>query len=214
MLLNLAGTIEGQVNDAPVEAMVSGFLDTEGKSINHFQLIFIKPVPITFNPIITGNCWNSSYHPNAIRFLPIRDRSVVNFGDISRGSYITSRSVEFPTLDTANRIVLTSDVNTTEGLITANNGTINGTYNGPTDLIGITDYSFVLRRQDSTSITVSTTANIVCQDGSALPVSITSTYSGLSVPTTFLEQHGEHYYGNQRWDGKVMSFDWVGVVYS
>ena len=214
MLLKIEGTITGEINDTPVKACAAGFLDTGGNSLNHFELCFIGKVPPNFNPIAAGNCWNSSYHPNALKPLRISERTPSNLFAMSSGTYATSRSVRFPTLDKSNYIDFKSEVLISDGIISTSSSTVMGRYNGPLDLLGVDDYTQVWRQgKDESTVAITITAQLLRATGTPLPIEIQTTYSGLSRRIENEPQYGRHFYGNQTWTGSVMSFDWVGILH-
>ena len=89
---------------------------------------------------------------------------------------------------------------------------VNGTYHGPTDLIGVTDYHMVWTQIDPTTIEVTSTAKILRANGEFLDAQITSVYSGLSTQMPTHQQTGSNTYSNQIYSDNVMSFDWQGTI--
>ena len=214
MFFKVEGTIDGNINGETFTAIASGFVDTDGDKLNHFELSFVDNVPKGFNPIVAGNCWNSSYH--GIAMLPIGVKSqVLNlFSLAGGGAYISSRSVKYPTLDKSNRLVFTSNVAFANGIINTTNARVIGTYNGPTDVIGVADYHQLwVNGSDGKSISIKVNANLVRATGDNIPIEIETQYSGLTGLMSLSQQSARHIYGNQTWNGRVMSFDWVGILY-
>lgn len=209
--LQIAGTYTGQINGSPIEATVSGNMDTTGAVLNHFELTFTQPIPNNFNPFAVTNSWKSSYHGAAVFPVSNNYGTAVNLFDLSGGNYIASRTVRWDSLP-GEQIVLTGDVTTSGGVMTANNATVNGTYSGPTDLIGVTDYEMVWTQIDLTTIKVISTAKLLRENGLTLDATVTSVYSGLSSQMPTRQQVGDHSYSNESWDGNVMEFDWRGSV--
>lgn len=208
--LQIAGTYTGQINGSDITATVSGNIDTTGSVVNHFELTFAQPLPGNFNPFAVTNSWKSSYHGAAVFPVTNTHGTAVNLFDLSGGNYLAGRTVRWASLP-GEQIVLTADVTTSGGVMTANNATVNGTYSGPTDLIGVIDYETVWTQIDPTTIEVISTAKLLRENGLTLDATVTSVYSGLSsqMPT---RQVGGQTYSNEYWDGNVMKYDWVGTV--
>lgn len=211
MPLQIAGTYTGQINGSSITATVSGNIDTTGSVLNHFELAFAQPLPSNFNPFAVTNSWNSSYHGAAVFPVTNRYGTAVNLFDLSGGNYFASRTVRWDSLP-GEQIVLTGDVTTSGGVMTANNATVNGTYSGPTDLIGVIDYETLWRQIDLTTIEVISTAKLLRENGLTLDATITSIYSGLSAQMPTSLQVGGQTYSNESWNGNVMKYDWVGSV--
>lgn len=209
--LQIAGTYTGQINGSPITATVSGNIDTSGSALNHFELTFDQPLPSTFNPFAVTNSWKSSYHSAAVFPVTNKYGTAVNLFDLSGGNYFASRTARWDSLP-GEQIVLTGDVTTSSGVMTANNATVNGTYSGPTDLIGVVDYKTVWTQIDLTTIEVISTAKLLRKNGLTLGTTVTSVYSGLSSQMPTQQQIGGHTYSNESWDGNVMKYDWVGTV--
>ena len=214
MFLKIEGNINGKINGKSFLASNSGYLNTKGDTINHFELVFVDDVPDDFNPIVAGNCWNSSYHPNGMLSIN-KDAGITNLFTLTGGNYITSRSVTYPTLNEANGLEFSSEVVVKNRIITTTKSTVTGCYNGPLDIIGIADYNQTWENgKDGQSVIIDVIANLTRSNGAKIPVKIKTMYSGLNKLMKLPRQKSRHIYGNQRWDGRVMSFDWVGVLYS
>ncbi len=213
MFLKIEGKIDGAINGTEFSAVASGFLDTSGGKMNHFELSFIDKLPDNFNPIVASNCWNSSYHPVAM--LPLNDnKGATNLFPLINGEYITSRTVKYPTLGIENFLEFKSNVFVKDGVISTTSSTVSGTYNGPLDVIGVVDYNQVWKQgTDGKSVEIDITANLKRVSGELIPVKITTRYSGFDSKRMLNEQKSKHIYGNEKWDGRIMSFDWVGVIY-
>jgi len=208
--LQLEGTYIGQINGAPVEANVSGHLDTTGNTLNHFELSFIT-IPNNFNPFAATNSWNSSYH--GVAALPISNKygDAVNLFDLSGGNYFAGRTVRWSSLP-GEQIVLTANVTTSAGIMTANDATVNGTYTGPTDLIGVVDYQMLWTQIDPTTVEIISTASLLRTNGQILDANVISVYSGLSSQMPTNQQTGTYTFSNQSYRNNIMSFDWKGTV--
>lgn len=214
MFLKVEGTINGDINGELFTAVTSGFMDTDGDKLNHFELSFLDNVPKGFNPIAAGNCWNSSYH--AMAMLPIGEKNqILNlFSLASGGRYSSSRKVTFPTLDKLNQLAFSSNVKFGKGKITTTSANVIGSYNGPTDIIGVADYHQLWGNgRDGKSVVIKITANLVRTTGDKIPIEIENTYNNLNRTMFLPQQSARHIYGNQNWNGRVMSFDWVGILY-
>ncbi|CAG1010732.1 hypothetical protein ANAEL_04012 [Anaerolineales bacterium] len=209
--LQITGTYTGQINGSSIEATVSGNMDTTGRFLNHFELAFTQPIPSNFNPFAVTNSWNSSYHGAAVFPVSNNCGTAVNLFDLSGGNYFASRTVRWDSLP-GEQIVLTGDVTTSGGVMTANNATVNGTYSGPTDLIGIIDYEMVWTQINFTTIELISTAKLLSASGLTLDATVTSVYSGILSQMPTRQQLGEHTYSNESWDGNVMKYDWTGTV--
>jgi hypothetical protein len=208
--LQIKGTYTGQVNGDPIEAIVSGDMDTTGSSLNHFELEF-KSIPSSLNPFAVTNSWNSSYHGAGV--LPVSNKygDALNLFDLSGGNYFASRTVSWPSWP-GEQIVLTANVSTVGGVMTATDATVNGTYTGPTDLIGVTDYHMLWTQIDPTTIEIVSTATLLREKELTLDAKVTSVYSGLSFQMPTNQQVGTYTFSNESYSNNIMSFDWEGTV--
>lgn len=204
--LQITGQYTGQVNGVPIIATATGQIDTTGSSLNHFEVAF-QSVPSSISPFVAGNSWNSSYQPTAV--LP--SGGALNLFDLSGGGdYIASRTVRWSSLP-GEQIVFNAVVSTTGGIMTATQ-VVNGTYSGPTDLIGVTNYQTLWTQIDPTIIEITSTATLLRANGQSFGAEITSIYSGLSTQMPTNQQAGTHTFSNQSFSNNIMSFDWRGTV--
>ena len=203
--VQIVASYSGQINGVAVNATATGQMDTSGTSLNHFEISFAS-IPSSISPFIAGNCWNSSYHASGALALG----GAANLFTLSGGNYIAGRTVRWGTLP-GDEIVFVATVSTSGGIMTSNQS-VNGTYSGPTDVIGVTDYQMVWAQVDATTIEVISTATLLRSNGESFDAQITSVYSGLSAQMPFSVQVGSYTFSNQSFSNNVMSFDWQGVV--
>ena len=214
MKLNIDGIITGTFNESDFKARTSGFIDTSGESFNHFELSFIVPIPKHFNPILAGHCYASSY--NCLALLPISpdNINIENVFALNAGYYTSSRSVRYESLGKENYVDFKSQIKIEEGVASTTESTIEGNYNGPLDLLGVTDCSQVWKKGvDDSEIIISTTANILRANGEKLPIKIETIYGKLIKTLAADTLKARFIYGNEKWDGSVMSFDSFGILY-
>jgi hypothetical protein len=211
MKLAIQGTISGLINDQSVLAICNGCLDTDGKAMNHFSLLFVEPVPKGFNPFVAGNCYKSSYHPNGTIWVNPNGLAPTSFADLYDDTYFTSRRVIGPGL----QLEFKSTVTREAALLVARDSTVNGYYDGPLDIVGVNDYvqEWSAGETDD-SILINISANLARASGELVPVSIETRYSNLTNRARdFSRRQVKHIYGNQSWDGYEMKLDWVAVGY-
>ena len=203
--LQIAGHYSGQINGSPISATASGQIDTSGASLNHFTLEF-QSIPSSINPMLAAMSWNSSYHGSAL--LPTG--GAVNLFDLSAGNYTASRTVLWPSLP-GDQLVLTANVSTANGTMTATTN-VSGTYSGPADLIGVTDYKMLWTQISPTSIEVISTATILQANGESFGAQITSVFSGLFSQMPTNQQAGTYTFSNELFNNNTLSFDWQGTI--
>jgi len=208
--------IVGTFNNSIFKATTSGYLDTSGESFNHFELAFTEPPPPNFNPILAGYCYASSY--NCVALLPIAATSKIkpqNLMELSTGSYTSSRKVRFETLGSENFVEFKSKVSIGNGVISTTDSTINGMYDGPIDLLGVIDcHQRWKNGPDKSTVLIQTKAKIARANGENLPIEITTTYGGLANKLDNDTQDARIIYGNQMWNGRILSFDSFGFIHA
>lgn len=214
--LQIVGTYSGSFNGEPISAAATGMIDTDGTSTNSFNLVFATR-PANLNPVVAGNSWNSSYHASATE---PRD-GAQNLFAVSGGDYIASRTVRWTS--TAGYTPLPDEVLQFDAVVQTDLGTgimsavqtVNGTYRGPTDLLGIGSYTLHWEQLADNTIVITSFSEILRQSGDPFGAEIVSTYSGPSVSTlTHRLQHGRYFYSNQSFVDETLSFEWHGFVAS
>jgi hypothetical protein len=203
--LQIIGQYNGEINGEPIIATAAGDIDTSGANLNHFELEF-KSRPNDFNPFFAGNCWKSSYWPSAC--LPTG--GAVNLFGLSGGSYFAGRTVRWDSLPD-DEFTLTADVSTANGIMYANT-IVNGTYRGPTDLIGISNYQMVWTQLTPSSIEVKSTATILRANGDSFNANITSVYSGLTAQMPSYQQTGTIIDSYQLFNNNILYDYWQGTI--
>ena len=210
MMRFISGRINGTINGAEFAADCSGSFNTMGNRMNSFALTVQTPLPQNFNPIVVGMCWSSSFHGSA--FLPAALGSK-NLSEFIDGPIVSERTVKFLELPPSDGFHLRSEVIDQDGISTTRDARIEGNYSGPTDAIGVFDVvqKWTLNKNSNT-VFIETDANILFQSGKSMPIRIETLYSGLSDISSLEVSKSVTIYGNQQWDGRVLSFDWVGII--
>ena len=203
-----SGTYTGQINNVPILADAVGSLDTAGTSVNNIEITF-QSIPISLHPFVLGLSWNTSRCLMAVEPVLQPLCNALNLFDLSDGNYIASRSVSWPSLPGDAIQVLTEE--STSGNVMTYTAEVTGTYNGPTDIVGVSDYSFLMTQLEATTIEFVSIASLLRANGESFYVEMDTIYSGLSrqMPT---QQRGELRFANLSFSNNVLSFDWQGDV--
>ena len=137
---------------------------------------------------------------------------VVNLYDLTRGNYRISRTISYPDFPES-KIVTDAKVKAAKSSEWDTNITINGTYNGPTDIISVKDYQLIWTT-DGKNILESGSATLELKSGkSVLQVwtsEITPEHSFDKFP-----QAGELItisFSPFQIDGNSMSYKWEGMA--
>lgn len=105
-------------------------------------------------------------------------------------------------------------VNTHE-YTTGNNMTytaeVNGIYSGPTDLVGVNNYSLIWNQINPTSIEVNCTATLLRSTGESFDVELKTIYTDLAAQMPS-QQQGTLTFSNLSYSDNTLSFDWQGDV--
>ena len=206
-VLQITSQYTGQINGVPIEATGTGQMDTTGNSVNCMEIEF-QSIPDSIHPFALGNCWNSTYHKNAV--LPLG--GALNLWSLTgeEGNYIAGRTVRWSSLP-GDEIEIIADVTTQGGVMTADQ-VVNGTYSGPTDLIGVTDYEAIWTQIDPTTVELSVTATILRANGESFEADITQVYSGLSVQMPTDQQFSTLTFSDHTYSNNILSICWQGTV--
>ena len=128
--------------------------------------------------------------------------------DLSGGNYSVHRQFSWPDFP-GSSIVASAEVST-EGRKMTVTATVDGTYDGPMDLVGVANPVEVNWTQgDGNNVDENNHGVVIRQEGEPFAVDYTSAFSGLSQPLVG-DQSGEYRYSNMSWDGTTLRLDWQG----
>lgn len=131
-LVNFTNTFSGSVNGSPVAASGSGQVDLDSMGQSNATIDFSQ-VPQTFNPLSVSLI--SNLCSNAFR----DDGDPDNLWALGGGNYQTSRVFQW--IGVPNSTMQIDSTVTESGGALTSSSTISGSYNGPTDIVGIQNYS-------------------------------------------------------------------------
>lgn len=204
-IFQLSGVYTGQINDVPIIATATGHTDVTGNTPSHVQVDFTS-IPSSISPFALGNSWTTSYSAIGVH----TSGGALNLFDLSLGDFDSARIATWPSLP-GDQIEVTTHMSTVGNLMSYTSD-VNGTYNGPTDLVFVTDYHWLWTQLDPTSIEVSTTASLIRADGTFFAVDLRTLYTGLSVQMPTHQQAGTVVFSNMSFSNNVMSYDWEGTL--
>ncbi|MCP4340915.1 MAG: hypothetical protein GY799_18995 [Desulfobulbaceae bacterium] len=137
---------------------------------------------------------------------------VVNLYDLTRGNYRISRTITYPDLPES-KIVTDAKVNAANSSEWDTNITINGTYNGPTDIVSVKDYQLKWTTDDK-NILESGSATLELKSGG----SVRQVWTSKITPERSFDkfpQTGELItisFSQFQIDGNSMSYKWEGMA--
>jgi hypothetical protein len=171
----VTGTYSGDINGTPLAASVSGGFDTTGVGPNNLTVNFSSIPNDTFTPLALGSsvitlvCWSAAE--------PIGPDTLNLFG-LSGGNYGISRTFSWPTL--SGSTLTATGAASTVGSNLSFIANLSGTYNGPTDIVGVTGYTVHWTQGAAGTVDEQATATLLRSNGAALPLAISTVYSGLT----------------------------------
>jgi hypothetical protein len=136
----------------------------------------------------------------------------MNLYDLTRGNYHMVRTISYPDFP-ASKIVTNAQVRATQASAWDTTITVNGTYNGPTDVVSVTDYQLTWTT-DGKNILESGSATLGLSSGK----SIRQVWSSTITPEHGIDkfpQAGESItisISPFQIDGNSMSYKWEGTV--
>jgi hypothetical protein len=194
---------DGNINGGPLGATGSGSFDRDGMGLNGAELNF-QAMPQGFNPLavdalLTNIC------PNGF----VAEGGTKNLWDLGGGTYQLERVFQWlgvpgSLIEVQAEVTFDSDEQLLTSLMT-----LNGTYDGPTDLIGIESYSILwLPGSVDGELFEAGTAVVNTASGEDLIVQFASRYTGLASNLDSI-QTGTGVF-NTRFDGDTLLVDWEG----
>ena len=137
---------------------------------------------------------------------------MVNLYDLTKGNYRVNRTITYPDLP-GSQITTDAQVRAVKDSEWSTNITINGTYNGPTDVVSVSDYQLTWTA-DGRSILESGSATLGLKSGGSIRQVWKSTITPERGYDKF-PQAGESIsvsISQFRVDGNKMSYTWEGTV--
>lgn len=204
-LRNFETNFTGTVNGGAVEATGSGVLDLDSTGMSQASIRFDLR-PDSFDPLaaslISNLCANAFRDPG----------SPDNLFALGEGNYATTRTFSWLGLPGSNIQINSTVSNAGPGEDWVSNSVITGTYNGPTDLIGILDYS-VTWLPSSTPGEFFEAGTVVLEraSGGTLIMQFASIFSDLANSLTE-PQFGVGTFDTE-FDGTTLTLGWDGEFY-
>ncbi len=206
--MQFSGHYTGEINNVQISADSIGSIDTTGSSTNNIEIMF-QSIPRSLHPFVLGLSWNTSRCLLGVEPVTQTTCNALNLYDLSDGSYTAGRLVSWPSLPGDSIQIITQE--SISGNMLSYTSEVTGTYSGPTDIIGVADYNFIMTQLDATTIDFFSTTSLLRANGESFEVVMDTIYSGLSqqMPT---QQRGELYFSNLSFSNNVLSFNWDGTV--
>lgn len=199
-LVNFEASFDGQVNGEPVEASGSGQIDIDQTGMSQANILF-NQLPAGFNPLSTSLI--SNLCSNAFR----AEGGSENLWDLGAGNYNVERTFQWIGLP-GSLVTVNSTVSNSGSLVTSSS-TLDGTYNGPTDIIGIQSYSITwLPSSTPGEFFEAGTAVLERASGDQLIMQFASIFSGLGSGLSEA-QVGTGIF-NTSFDGTNLVLEWDG----
>ncbi|MCB9853435.1 MAG: hypothetical protein H6819_10100 [Phycisphaerales bacterium] len=204
-MISVTGTYTGTINGEPFAASIApgdGSLDTTGLTPATTHINFTAIPNPSFTPIAFANSQLTIYCPIGGR--PI-GAGVQNLFDLTGGNYTAERTFTWPDYP-GSSIAATGSVSTT-GTDLSFLIDMTGTYNGPTDITGISDYVVHWTQGPPGELRETASATLSRSGGAPFSVEYVTTFFGLSGSLN-MDQIG--YYDPRRFD-YVATGDTTGV---
>ncbi|MCA9272602.1 MAG: hypothetical protein KDA31_06105 [Phycisphaerales bacterium] len=195
----------GTVNGGAVEATGTGVLDLNQTGMSQARIDF-GSIPSTFDPLsaslISNLCSNAFRDPG----------SPDNLYVLGGGNYSTSRTFQWIGLPGSILQIDSTVTNSGGGADWISNSVISGTYNGPTDIVGIRDYSITwLPSSTPGEFFEAGTMVLERATGDTLILQFASIFSGLANDLSE-PQFGTGAF-NTSFDGTTLLLEWDGEFY-
>ncbi len=204
-LRDFEASFSGTVNGGTVEASGTGILDLGQNGMSQARIDFSSR-PSSFDPLsaslISNLCSNAFRDPG----------SPDNLFALAGGNYATSRTFQWIGLPGSVVQIDSTVVNSGGGADWVSQSVISGTYNGPTDIVGIQDYS-ITWLPSSTPGEFFEAGTVVLEraTGDTLIMQFASIFSGLS--NSLQEpQFGTGVFDTS-FDGTTLLLEWDGEFY-
>jgi hypothetical protein len=202
-LVGFDAQFDGMINGEPIAAGGSGSFDASGEG-SSFGSIDFDSVPSGFTPI-AANAMLTNICPNGF----LADGDSMNLWELTGGSYSIDRTFGWIGFD--GFMSASADVVMQEGGQSISSSmTFEGTYAGPTDLVGIDSYSILwLPGSLPGEMFEAGTAVMRRANGEIVVTQFATHYTGMA--NSLLEpQYGEGFL-DVTWDGQTLDLGWTGV---
>ena len=193
------------VNGEPVQASGTGMLDLDSTGMSQASVRFDLR-PDSFDPLSTSLL--SNLCANAFRDPGTPD----NLNALAGGNYATQRTFQWIGLPGSIVQINSTVTNSGGGSDWVSNSVISGNYNGPTDIVGIRDYSVTwLPSSSPGEFFEAGTVVLERATGDTLIMQFASIFTGLSNDL----QEPQFGIGtfNTTWDGTTLELSWDGEFF-
>ena len=199
-LQSFEASFEGQVNGDTISGSGGGEIDIDQMGRSNASILF-SDLPAGFNPLSASLI--SNLCANAFR----ADGGSENLWDLGNGNYSVERTFQWIGLPQS--LVTVNSTVTNDGSLVNSDSVISGTYDGPTDIIGIDSYSVTwLPSSAPGEFFEAGTVVLNRASGDTLIMQFASIFSGfssgLSQPQTGIGVF------NTTFDGSTLSLEWDG----
>lgn len=179
-VLNVTGTYSGGINGQALAGTSSGTIDVTGLGVNE--------IAISFTSMPAG------YHPFAVACRKVTliggqgakdSLGALNLWDLDQGNYSATSTYTWEGLpgDT----IRSNGTVTTNGTNQHYDITFTGAYHGPTDLVGLSEYTAVWHQPVAGQLDEVATGTVLRQGGAPpLRVTIRTTYTGIQNQLPYL----------------------------
>ncbi len=199
-LVDFEATFMGQVNGDEVNGSGGGQIDIGQDGMSNASILF-NDLPAGFNPISASLI--SNLCANAFR----ADGGSENLWDLGTGNYAVDRTFQW--IGLSDSVVTVNSIVTNDEAVVMSESIISGTYNGPTDIIGIQDYSVTwLPSSTPGEFFEAGTAVLERSNGDTLIMQFASIFSGLDAGLS-QPQIGVGIF-DTAFDGSTLTLDWDG----
>ncbi len=199
-LVNFEATFEGQINGERLEGSGDGQIDIGETGLSNASIGFGR-LPQGFNPISASLI--SNLCANAFR----ADGGSENLWDLGTGDYALERTFQWIGLP-GSVVTVNSLVTNQESSVTSQS-VVSGVYNGPSDIVGILDYSVTwLPGSTPGEFFEAGTAVLERANGEQLIMQFASIFTGLDASLS-QPQIGIGLF-NTSFDGTTLTLDWDG----
>lgn len=185
-MLSVSGSYSGNINGTPLVATSTGSINTDGPG-GALSATFSSIPTDTFTPLAVGSslvtlvCWSSAERVSGAHGF------AQNLFDLSGGNYTVDRTFTYPTLPGS--ILTATGTVATVGSNMTYTADFSGTYNGPTDIVGVSNYQVRWVQGPGSTVLETGTATLLLSGGGTLELGIGTTYGGLTSPLLY-EQFG------------------------
>lgn len=174
--LAVFGSYTGNINGTALAATSAGTINTDGPG--GALIVTFNSIPnSTFTPLAVGSsvvtliCWSSAER---------LDANALNLFDLSGGNYTVDRTFTYPTLPGS--MLTAMGTVATVGSEMTYTADFSGTYGGPTDIVGVSDYTVSWVQGPGNTVLETGAATLLLSGGGTLALGVSTTYGGLTSP--------------------------------